>query len=625
MISLMEQSPLSSAADSASDITMTNEELPDLSGMPGFTLEQTVSIENMIQRTVTDALARIFAPTREELFKAQSSFAHTSYSQPKFRSQTPKPLGSAVDRGHKLRGHDASGTMKQEAADVTFGEKAAATTFLSEVPARIEERLANIIGLSPAEGDHPATIKVTQINPLGIPPSDGEIPTYVDQGSSVITDGAKFEARETSTIETPVTDTLPQNSFSSTESTNAKLLEISAPEEPVIATPPEGSFPGIDVTNARSTEVFTVKEPAATKVPQNILTSTEVTNVKSTDASTAEDSMVLDVPQEAPMNNGITNASATEVSMTDKPKTVGAPQKAPTAVMIPQVEVSALPTVEESPATNATTAQALQDQHLETSIAAENSKGIDSQQNQVSPEIARTKSTETPIIQANVAQDNAATKEAAKVQSTKAFTVAEPRKGISGQEDLAPTEVAPAQAIEPLTNEHPATPVVIQENLLTIDPTDFEAVSNKRKADEPKQPVPATAKKARFEAPTSEVGQNDSDLEEKHKRQSNASKVDTSFYLNGCSQLPTNGALGRAHLVNIDKYLNNRERLELKMADIIATVLFRFEPKVLEAFMNISGHLEFKFTRREKEGSENLDFSIQRFNSTVHVSYTSFD
>ncbi|KAK3173687.1 hypothetical protein OEA41_007019 [Lepraria neglecta] len=55
---------------------------------------------------------------------------------------------------------------------------------------------------------------------------------------------------------------------------------------------------------------------------------------------------------------------------------------------------------------------------------------------------------------------------------------------------------------------------------------------------------------------------------------------------------------------------------DLKLADVIYTVLYKFHPKVLDAFLDVNSHLEFHFERKESPDSDNLNFCIERDNTT---------
>lgn len=92
------------------------------------------------------------------------------------------------------------------------------------------------------------------------------------------------------------------------------------------------------------------------------------------------------------------------------------------------------------------------------------------------------------------------------------------------------------------------------------------------------------------------------------------------IYSNTCSWLPVDGILGRAHLINVDSYLQSTGGPELKMGDVVATVLYNYSPELLHDFFAVKNKLEVSFTRKEKAVSGNLDFCIERFDTTVYVS-----
>lgn len=90
-----------------------------------------------------------------------------------------------------------------------------------------------------------------------------------------------------------------------------------------------------------------------------------------------------------------------------------------------------------------------------------------------------------------------------------------------------------------------------------------------------------------------------------------------------CGWLPADGVPGRAHLINVDSYLQSTGKPDLTMGDIVATILYNYSPGLLDAFFAINHKLEVSFTRNENAGSEHLDFCIERFDSTVYVSEAS--
>ena len=146
-----------------------------------------------------------------------------------------------------------------------------------------------------------------------------------------------------------------------------------------------------------------------------------------------------------------------------------------------------------------------------------------------------------------------------------------------------------------------------------------DAMTSKRKSENADEVAPSAAKKPCSSATSVKAPQIASTIEIDGKSQSKAASLATSCYLDHCKQLPASGVPVRAHLVDVEKYTENKGGLDLKMADIIATVLYMHNPKALEAFMDVSRLVNFTFTRKEKEGSEDLDFSVERSNSIVHV------
>lgn len=96
------------------------------------------------------------------------------------------------------------------------------------------------------------------------------------------------------------------------------------------------------------------------------------------------------------------------------------------------------------------------------------------------------------------------------------------------------------------------------------------------------------------------------------------------LYSNDCASLPAAGALRNAHLIDVEKYMAREEQPEIKMGDFIVTILYKYSPEVLKAFLDVDSHTVFSFTRREKAETGNMDLSIKRFNSTVHVTSSLF-
>lgn len=81
-------------------------------------------------------------------------------------------------------------------------------------------------------------------------------------------------------------------------------------------------------------------------------------------------------------------------------------------------------------------------------------------------------------------------------------------------------------------------------------------------------------------------------------------------------RLPCSAPLGCAHIVNVSTY-QNRTRPFIRMADIVVTFLFNYCPDLVYAFLNVTRHPDFTFTRVE---AGCRIFSIERSDLTVTVS-----
>ena len=163
------------------------------------------------------------------------------------------------------------------------------------------------------------------------------------------------------------------------------------------------------------------------------------------------------------------------------------------------------------------------------------------------------------------------------------------------------------------------------ERMTTSDISSLDQATKKalekRKADKIDEPPAPAAKKSRSKSKTPTQSSKDNSLP---NRLPNDRTIVPQFYSDAYHRLPANAALGRAHVVDIERYFSTEGSRPLKMADVIATILFRHQIKVLDAFLNVPRHLDFSFTRREQADSHHLDFSIERRNFTVQVSLDNF-
>ena len=93
----------------------------------------------------------------------------------------------------------------------------------------------------------------------------------------------------------------------------------------------------------------------------------------------------------------------------------------------------------------------------------------------------------------------------------------------------------------------------------------------------------------------------------------------SNVYERSVPRLPFGAPLGCAHIIDVAN-TQNKSNPPIKMADIIATFLFKYSPDLLYAFLNVIRHPEFTFTRIETAGRGRRDFSIERSGLTVTVS-----
>ena len=105
------------------------------------------------------------------------------------------------------------------------------------------------------------------------------------------------------------------------------------------------------------------------------------------------------------------------------------------------------------------------------------------------------------------------------------------------------------------------------------------------------------------------------------KKRASRAKND-SLYIDA-EGMPVNGIPGRAHLINLETYNSLKGEFDLRMADIIETILYMYDCRVRDAFLRPSIHLEFKFTRvarKEKPDDVTYDSWIGRSDRLVTVS-----
>ena len=86
-------------------------------------------------------------------------------------------------------------------------------------------------------------------------------------------------------------------------------------------------------------------------------------------------------------------------------------------------------------------------------------------------------------------------------------------------------------------------------------------------------------------------------------------------YLDSFPQLPANAPLGHPHILDLNSLSEDFPQEEATIPDIVVTILFKYKPEALKAFLDLNrAHVHFLL--RE---SANLDFCILRNGKTVKV------
>ena len=97
--------------------------------------------------------------------------------------------------------------------------------------------------------------------------------------------------------------------------------------------------------------------------------------------------------------------------------------------------------------------------------------------------------------------------------------------------------------------------------------------------------------------------------------------VPSNVYEKSFPRLPFSAPVGCAHIIDVSIY-QNKTRPSIKVADLVVTFLYNYCPDLLHAFLNVTRHPEFVFTRVEAAGRECRNFAIERSDLTVTVSLT---
>lgn len=88
-------------------------------------------------------------------------------------------------------------------------------------------------------------------------------------------------------------------------------------------------------------------------------------------------------------------------------------------------------------------------------------------------------------------------------------------------------------------------------------------------------------------------------------------------YLDNYSSLPPDRPVGYPHLINIEKYKEENQRQDLRIADAAVTVLYNWEPEALAAFLD-EGREDFRFQVEDSKAYPH-NFYIQRKGNRVEA------
>ena len=91
-------------------------------------------------------------------------------------------------------------------------------------------------------------------------------------------------------------------------------------------------------------------------------------------------------------------------------------------------------------------------------------------------------------------------------------------------------------------------------------------------------------------------------------------------YLSDCPELKVDAPVGCPHLVDPSTISEEFTQKNLTIADLVATILFRYRPEALRAFLDLKRN-HVRYLRREALSSSFLDFCIQRKGKVVTVSH----
>ena len=92
-------------------------------------------------------------------------------------------------------------------------------------------------------------------------------------------------------------------------------------------------------------------------------------------------------------------------------------------------------------------------------------------------------------------------------------------------------------------------------------------------------------------------------------------------YLSDYPELPTDAPIGHPHIVNLSALQDDVPTDDITIADVVASVLFKYRPSALTAFLDLDrSHVHFLC----RSGGE-LDFCISRKGQTVKITSSTLD
>jgi hypothetical protein len=86
-------------------------------------------------------------------------------------------------------------------------------------------------------------------------------------------------------------------------------------------------------------------------------------------------------------------------------------------------------------------------------------------------------------------------------------------------------------------------------------------------------------------------------------------------YVDTCPELPADAPPGHSHLIDCSQPTTSKAH---NLADIIATILYNWDPDALHAFLYLDKE-KFVFKIEQPQGSKQIDYVIARTGNTVVV------